>query len=119
MTEQDFDRRLGQALKESQLDLENGKVVEQKPDNSDAEAASGLAFGMRIGVEFASGTVVGFLMGFGIDKYFNTTPWFLLIFTLLGFCAGMLNVYRAVNNLDEGIGINKQLNKRKAGQKPD
>lgn len=109
----EFDQRLDQALKGSELDLKDGHVVDAKPDDSNAESMSGLAFGMRIGLEFASGTVVGFLMGWGIDTFFKTTPWFLLIFTLLGFCAGMLNVYRVVNNIDEGIGINRQANKRK------
>ena len=109
----EFDKRLDQALKDSDLDLKDGKVVEAKDAEENAEGMSGLGFGMRIGLEFASGTVVGFLMGWGIDTYFKTTPWFLLIFTLLGFCAGMLNIYRVVNNIDEGIGINKQASKRK------
>lgn len=111
MTDQ-FDKQLDEALERNKLDLKDGQVVEAK-DETQAESMSGLGFGMRIGLEFASGTLVGFLMGWGIDSYFETTPWFLLLFTLLGFGAGMLNVYRVVNNLDEGIGINKQLNKRK------
>lgn len=108
----EFDKRLDQALDRNELDIQGGKVVDAPKPDSNAESMSGLAFGMRIGLEFASGTLVGFLLGWGIDTYFDTTPWFLLIFTLLGFCAGMLNVYRVVNNLDEGIGINKQRNKR-------
>lgn len=115
MSEQNdnFDQRLNKALDHNELDLKDGKVVEAKKDDTNAENMSGLAFGMRIGLEFASGTLVGFLLGWGIDTYFETTPWFLLIFTLLGFCAGMLNIYRVVNNIDEGIGINRQADKRK------
>lgn len=109
---ENFDDRLEKALERNDLDLQGGKVVNAPVDDSNAESMSGLAFGMRIGLEFMSGTVVGFLMGWGLDTYFNATPWFLLIFTLLGFCAGMLNVYRSVNNIDEGIGINRQRNKQ-------
>lgn len=105
----DFDKRLDQALNRNELDLRNGQVVD-KTDGKD-DSMSGLGFGMRIGVEFAAGTVVGFGLGYGIDRFFDTTPWFLLIFTLLGFGAGMLNVYRLVNNIDEGIGIHRQHGK--------
>lgn len=106
MTNDNFDQRLNEALKDSDLDLKNGKIVDKQAD--DANASSGLAMGMRIGLEFMAGTVVGMGIGWGIDSYFDSTPWGLLIFTILGFCAGIMNVYRAVNNIDEGIGINRQ-----------
>jgi ATP synthase protein I len=107
-----FEQRLDKALDHNELDIKGGKVVDRPIDNSSAESMSGLAFGMKIGLEFMSGTLVGFLMGWGLDTYFKSTPWFLLLFTLLGFGAGMLNVYRSVNNIDEGIGINRQRTKR-------
>ena|SRR5688572_12406967 len=105
-----FEKRLNDALKRNHLDLTGDDVVEL-PDEDEpgmAEASEGLAYGMRIGVEFVSGTVVGLLIGWGIDAWLGTTPWFLLLFVLLGFAAGVLNVYRVINNLDEGIGINRQ-----------
>jgi len=116
--DQNFDQRLNDALKRNNLDLtgdEPGGMPLEGNSDDNADATSGLAQGMRIGLEFMSGTVVGLALGYGIDSYFNTSPWGLLIFTILGFCAGLLNVYRAVNNIDEGIGINRQngLTKRK------
>jgi len=49
---------------------------------------------MRLGVEFTSGILVGTLIGRGIDVYFGTHPWGLVIFIILGIMAGSLNIYR-------------------------
>ena len=40
-------------------------------------------------------TMVGALVGYGLDKFFNTEPWLLVVFLLFGGAAGCLNVYRA------------------------
>ncbi len=107
-----FEQRLHEALKRNHLDLDEktDKPVPhaEEADPGMAEASAGLAYGMRIGVEFISGTVVGLLIGWGLDAWLGTTPWFLLLFVILGFGAGVMNVYRVINNLDEGIGINRQ-----------
>lgn len=117
--EDTFNQRLNDALKRNEIDLTGDKPIGMDQEQSDFGAASsGLAQGMRLGLEFLSGTVVGMGIGYGIDRYFDTTPWFLLIFTLLGFGAGILNVYRDINNIQEGIGINKQNSLTKAAKKP-
>jgi ATP synthase protein I len=111
MTDDDnFNQRLNDALKRNDLAIADHHPVVEENDSPDdfGTASSGLATGMRIGLEFMSGTVVGLLIGWGIDRYFDTTPWFLLIFTILGFAAGVMNVYRSINNIDEGIGINRR-----------
>jgi ATP synthase protein I len=99
---EDFNKRLNDAMKEDAIGVPTAET------GNEADINSGLATGMRIGLEFMSGTVVGLGIGYGIDRYFDTTPWFLLLFTILGFCAGIMNVYRSINNIDEGIGINRQ-----------
>ena len=59
-----------------------------KPDNR----------GMRAGSEFLA-AVIGFTaLGFGIDKYFNTTPWGMIILSILGFVGG---VYTASKTMKE------------------
>ncbi|MEM1012655.1 MAG: AtpZ/AtpI family protein [Planctomycetota bacterium] len=39
--------------------------------------------------EFAGGVIVGALAGWGIDHWLDTTPWGLVVGTLVGFAAGM------------------------------
>ena len=52
----------------------------------------GLAF--RLSTELVSGIVVGGVMGWSIDKWLGTQPWFLLIFFILGIAAGIINVIK-------------------------
>lgn len=110
----DFDKRLNTALERNNLHRQGEKVVEKQDD--DADVSSGLAQGMRLGMEFMSGTIVGFLLGWAIDTQFDTSPWFLLIGIFLGFCAGILNIYRFISGIDEGIGINRQSDLTKAAK---
>lgn len=61
-----------------------------------------VSIAMRIGTEFISGILVGTLIGRTIDVYFETYPWGLVIFIVLGIMAGSLNVYRLlIKNWDE------------------
>ncbi len=107
--DQNFKQRLNDALKRNNLDLTGDEPIKVNETESDFGAASnGLAQGMRLGLEFLSGTIVGLLIGLGLDKYFDTSPWCLLVFSLLGFAAGMLNVYRDINQIQESIGVNKR-----------
>ena len=63
--------------------------------NEYTDAAS---VGFRIGVELVSGVIVGGGIGWLLDNWLNTTPYLLIIFLLLGGCAGFLNVYRFAKN---------------------
>ncbi len=50
--------------------------------------------GFRVLAEFVSAVVVGALLGWQLDKWFGTSPLFLLVLLLLGTAAGFWNVYR-------------------------
>ncbi len=56
---------------------------------------SGFAQATKVASEFVAGVVVGAAIGWGIDKALGTMPWALIVFLLLGFAAGVLNVLRA------------------------
>lgn len=43
----------------------------------------------RMVVELVAGLLIGFGIGYGLDALFNTLPWFMVIFTMLGFAAGV------------------------------
>ena len=55
---------------------------------------SGFAQATKIASEFVAGVIVGGGLGWGIDKAAGTSPWALIVFVLLGFAAGVLNVLR-------------------------
>jgi ATP synthase protein I len=61
------------------------------------QGASDYSKGYKLASEFVAGVLVGGLIGFGLDKLFGTLPLFLIVFLLLGFGAGILNMSRVAN----------------------
>jgi ATP synthase protein I len=57
--------------------------------------ASAMAMGLRLSSELVAGVLVGAALGWGFDRLLSTSPWGLILFLLLGFIAGVLNVMRA------------------------
>ncbi|HET6374517.1 MAG TPA: AtpZ/AtpI family protein [Methylocella sp.] len=53
-----------------------------------------LSLAFRVLSEFVAAVIVGVAIGWGIDRLAGTTPWFLIVFLLLGAAAGFWNVYR-------------------------
>ena len=54
-----------------------------------------MARGFRLSTELVAGVLVGAGIGWLIDRWVGTTPLAMIVFLLLGFAAGVLNVMRA------------------------
>ena len=63
-----------------------------------ATTASGFAKGLQLTSELVAGVVVGAGLGGLIDYWLGFAPFGLVIFTLLGFVAGLVNVIRSARN---------------------
>lgn len=64
-------------------------------EQSAAAKSSAMARGFRLSSELVAGVVVGAVIGWGIDRLLSTSPWGLIVFFLLGFAAGVMNLMRA------------------------
>jgi ATP synthase protein I len=53
--------------------------------------------GWRMVTELVAGLGIGFGIGFGLDHLFGTLPWLMLIFTMLGFVAGVKTMLRSAH----------------------
>ena len=53
----------------------------------------------RMVIELVSGLGIGFGIGYGIDAIFGTQPWFMVLFALLGFAAGINVMIRTAKEL--------------------
>ncbi len=78
----DFDDRLRKAQRARQ----------QSTENEGRSSAIGTAF--RLSTELVVGLVVGVAIGWLLDEWLGTSPWFLIIFFFFGMAAGVLNVVR-------------------------
>ena len=54
-----------------------------------------MARGFRLSSELVAGVVVGAAIGWGIDRLLSTSPFGFIVFFLLGFVAGLINLVRA------------------------
>lgn len=54
-----------------------------------------MAVGLRLSSELVAGVVVGTILGWVFDRLLSTSPWGLIVFMLLGFVAGVINVMRS------------------------
>ena len=73
-------------------------------DGKDAPNSSGMTgFGaaIKLSSEFVAGIAVGVGIGWVIDRWAGTSPWGLIVFLLLGFVAGVLNVLRSAGKVAE------------------
>ena len=62
---------------------------------------TGIGQAMKLSSEFIAGVAVGAGIGWLIDRMAGTSPWGLIIFLLLGFLAGVLNVLRSAGVVAE------------------
>ena len=91
MEDRDFKTRLKIAKK----DLQKTSLDE----NNKRGLFMGSAF--RLGTELVAAVVVGTIIGFILDNWFGTKPWFIITFFFLGVIAGMLNVIRVAKNMQK------------------
>ena len=63
--------------------------------------ASAYASGFRMSTELVAGVIAGAGIGWGLDRWLGISPWGLIVFLLLGFAAGVLNVMRAAGVVRE------------------
>ncbi|GGE92076.1 AtpZ/AtpI family protein [Stappia taiwanensis] len=82
------------------LEEKNPKPDEPGPDAS-SSGAHGYVQAMKLSTEFVAGILVGAAIGWVIDSGFGTGPWGLIVFLLLGFLAGVLNVLRSAGLVAE------------------
>ncbi len=82
--------RLKDRLKNARKKL---KVEKENPQTS----YIGQAF--KLSTELVAAVLVGTIIGFILDNWFDTKPWLIIIFFFVGVVAGILNVIRSAKKL--------------------
>jgi ATP synthase protein I len=88
----EFSGRLGEARAHETQGEASGNFVRD---------ASGLGQVMRLSAEFVGGVIAGGILGWLIDHFAGSSPWGLIVCTLLGFAAGIMNMMRAAGVLPQ------------------
>jgi ATP synthase protein I len=85
--------RLGDRLAQTNRTPESGQAPGPAPRMGTDPSA--LARGFRLSSELVAGVLVGTAIGWLLDRWLGISPWGMIVFLLLGFAAGVLNVMRA------------------------
>jgi ATP synthase protein I len=90
--------RLG-SLDHRLSEIRDSRKIETDQSGSEQDVAqakaSAMAIGLRLSSELVAGVLVGAALGWGFDRLLSTSPWGLIVFLLLGFTAGVINVMRS------------------------
>ena len=73
----------------------NSKIT----NNNQNSSFMGSAF--KLGTELVSAVIVGTIIGFILDSWFDTKPWLMIFFFFLGSAAGILNVIKVAKSMQE------------------
>src|SRR5713226_3300344 len=83
--------RLGDRLSKVRPDAASEQSQAPRP-SADPTA---IARGFRLSTELVAGVLVGAAIGWALDRWLGISPWGMVVFLLLGFAAGVLNVMRS------------------------
>ena len=84
----------------TRLKIAKSKINKQVLSDSEKKGSfMGSAF--KLGTELVAAVVVGTIIGFILDSWFDTKPWLIIIFFFLGTAAGILNVIRTANRMQK------------------
>ena len=96
MTEPDHNDRL------KQLDARISQVkASLDPKPASEEHYSQAQQGWRMVTELVAGLGIGFGIGYGLDVLFGTMPIMLVLFTFLGFAAGVKTMMRTAQEIQD------------------
>ena len=75
------------------------KTTSKNKDNHGNSSPMGSAF--KLSTDLVAHVVVGTIIGFILDSWFDTKPWLIIIFFFLGSAAGILNVIKAAKQMQK------------------
>ena len=87
----------------TRLEIAKKKIKKSDKKNEGSNAAS-LGKALKISTELIAAVVVGSLIGFLLDGWFDTKPVLIICFFFMGVSAGILNVFRSAKKMHRKLG---------------
>ena len=87
-------------------ELVQDPLTKTATDRSEKGRVLSLAF--RVALEIVSAVAIGVCIGWLLDSWLGTTPWLMVVFIVLGFAAGILNVYRLATGFGYAAGYTER-----------
>ena len=88
-------------------DLETRLKIAKKKikieENNINKQGSSLGIALKLSTELVAAVLVGTIIGFILDSWFDSKPWLIIIFFFIGVVAGITNVFRSAKNMQKNI----------------
>ena len=69
--------------------------------DNEPPAQSNLGQAFKMSTELVSAVLIGTIIGFILDTWFDTKPWLIIIFFFVGVVAGISNVIRSAKKIQK------------------
>ena len=79
------------------------KNVKEMQKNTKGSNVSSFGKALKISTELVAAVVVGSIMGFLLDGWFDTKPLLTICFFIMGVAAGILNVFRSAKKMQKKL----------------
>ena len=83
----------------TRLEIEKNKLSKQTSEKNNGSSGFFMRNAFKLGSEMVSAVLVGTIIGFILDSWFDTKPWLIIFFFFAGAAAGILNVIRAAKKM--------------------
>ncbi len=77
------------------------KEILKKSLNENEKRGLFMGSAFRLGTELVAAVAVGTIIGFILDNWFDTKPWFIIKFFFICVIAGILNFIRVANKMQK------------------
>ena len=85
----------------TRLKIAKEKLKKHSNNLNNNENGSFIGSAFKLGTELVSAVLVGTIIGFILDNWFDTKPWLMIFFFFLGSAAGILNVIKVAKKMQE------------------
>ena len=86
----------------TRLEIAKKKIKKEVMENKGTNVAS-LGNALKIGTELIAAVLVGSILGFILDNWFDTKPFIMISFFFIGVAAGILNVIRSAKKMHKNV----------------
>lgn len=86
-------------LKNLENRITSARSTREPPKRGPQEKYTQSSLAWRMVTELVAGMLLGVGIGYGLDRLLGTLPWFLIVFSLLGFAAGVRTMMRTADEV--------------------
>ena len=77
------------------------KIVNNKSTEEINSNSSSVGNALKVSSELVAAVLVSCVIGYFLDNWLNTKPWFILIFFFIGIVTGILNVIKTAKKMQK------------------